>query len=84
MITKFIPITILTLNAEGECHWPSTILLAIYTHGHLFVQCNSQAVGLGFIKPEQVSNTWQTAISVQHENIYNLYIKYTFSVNDFP
>ena len=65
------------IDVEGECCRSSTILIIVSTHCHLIPSSHSQAVSSSI---KYLINRNQCFVG---KDIYNLYIKYTFSVNDY-
>src|ERR1041385_5084400 len=64
------------IDVEGECCRASTILIAVSTHCHLIP---SKTLSSSKFK-HQILN--QPQLVFRGKDIYNSYIKYTFSVND--
>ena len=64
------------IYVQGECCRPSTILIIVSTHRHLIP---SKTLSSSKFK-HRILN--QPQLVFRGKDIYNLYIKYTFSVND--
>ena len=66
-----------TIDVEGECCRPSTILIAIRTHRNLIP---SKSLSSSKLKHHILN---QPQLVFCGKDIYNPYIKYTFSVDDY-
>src|SRR3954467_9467292 len=65
------------IDVEGECCRPSTILIVVSTHCHLIP---SNTLSSSKFKHQILS---QPQLVFCGQDIYNSYIEYTFSVNDY-